>query len=201
MDETRANGKRAKNMDSVAIAFELMRMELQAEVENLNSEGAKFFRASEYAEAEDLIKKGKALQAFVEKVRALELEWENSFAADVDAEPEDAVVEEAARKILSGSKSPKTGLLVRFPNREVFAKEKAADTLVAVIQRAGMEAVEAIGIMVNGENIVSRTPSKKYYEARVPPYFIKTHSNTMQKKRNIEQISEALNLGLQVEII
>lgn len=154
-----------------------------------------------YADAEDLITKGKALQAFLDKVRALEMEWTSSFAATVDAEPADPVIEETARKILSGSKASKTALLVRFPNGDVLAKEKAADTLVEVIQHAGMEQVEAIGIMVNGENIVSRTPSKKYYEARVPPYFIKTHSSTAQKKRNIEQISEALNLGLNVEII
>ena len=188
-------------MDSVSVAFELMRMELDAEVENLNTEGAKCFRDSRYADAEGAIKKGKALQAFLDKVRTLETEWASSFAATVYAEPADQVIEEAARKILSGSKSSKTALLVRFPNGDVLAKEKAADTLVAVIQRAGMEQVENLGIMVNGENIVSRTPSKKYYEARVPPYFIKTHSNTAQKKRNIEQISEALKLGLKVEII
>jgi hypothetical protein len=147
---------RAEKMDSVTVAFELMRMELDAEVENLNTEGAKFFRASMYADAEDLITKGKALQAFLDKVRALEMEWTSSFAATVDAEPADPVIEETARKILSGSKASKTALLVRFPNGDVLAKEKAADTLVEVIQHAGMEQVEAIGIMVNGENIVSR---------------------------------------------
>ena len=188
-------------MNSVTGSFELMRMELDAEVENLNTEGAKCFRNSMYADAEDLITKGKALQLFLDKVRALEGEWASTFAATVDAGAEDQVIEEAARKILSGSKSSKTALLVRFPNGDVLAKEKAADTLVAVVQHAGLEQVEKLGIMVNGENIVSRTPSKKYSEARVPPYFIKTHSNTAKKKQNIEQISEGLNLGLKVEII
>ena len=83
----------------------------------------------------------------------------------------------------------------------MVAKEKAVDTLVAVVQHAGLEQVEQLGIMVNGENIVSRTPSKKYSEARLPPYFIKTHSNTAEKKQYIEQISERLNLGLKIEII
>ena len=68
-----------------------------------------------YADAEDLITKGKALQAFLDKVRALEMEWTSSFAATVDAEPADPVIEETARKILSGSKASKTALLVRFP--------------------------------------------------------------------------------------
>ncbi|WDR02956.1 hypothetical protein PSQ19_01660 [Devosia algicola] len=188
-------------MDSVTVAFELMRMELDAEVENLNTEGAKFFRASMYTEAEDLTKKGNALQAFLDKVRTLEMEWTHSFAATEVAEPADQAIEKAARKILSSSKSSKTALLVRFPNGNVLAKEKAADTLIAVIQHAGMERVANIGLMVNGENIVSRSPSKKYNEAPVPPYFVKTHSSTAQKKRNIEQISDELNLGLMVEII
>lgn len=187
-------------MDSVAIAFELMRMELDAEVENLNTEGARCFRDSMYADAEELVRKGKALQTFLDKVRGLETEWANSFAGTVDVARDDHI-EATARKILSGSKASKTALLVRFPSGEVFAQSKAADTLVAVIQHIGMERVEELGIQVNGENIVSRAPSKKYYEARVPPFYIKTHSNTAQKKRNIEQISESLNLGLQVEII
>lgn len=188
-------------MDSVTIAFELMRMELDAEIENLNTEGAKLFRHSMYPDAEELIKKGKALQAFVDRVRKLEMEWASSFATAMETAPRDEVVEEAARKILAGTKSSKTGLLVLFPNGDALAKEKAADTLVAIIQRAGMEAVEKLGIMVNGENLVSRTPSKKYNEAHIPPYFIKTHSNTAQKKKHIDQISEALKLDLKVEII
>jgi len=170
-------------------------------LENLNTEGAKCFRASMYADAEVLTKKGKALQAFLDKVRALEAEWADAFANAGNSDHSDDVIEEAARKILSGSKSPKTALLVRFPDGTVLAHEKGADTLVAVIQRAGFQRVGELGILVNGENIVSRTRSKKYNEAIVPPFFIKTHSSTAQKKRNIEQISEALGLGIQVEII
>ena len=36
-------------MDSVTVAFELMRIELDAEVENLNAEGEQLFRTSNYA--------------------------------------------------------------------------------------------------------------------------------------------------------
>jgi hypothetical protein len=188
-------------MDSVAVAFELMRLELDAEVETLNTEGAKLFRASMYEGAEELTRKGKALQSFLKKVQTLSDEWTATFSDTVSVGAEDADIEATVRTILSNSKASKTALLIRFPNGDVIAKEKAADTLVAVIKHAGMEQVEALGIKVNGENIVSRTPSKKYYEAHVPPFFVKTHSSTAQKKRNIEQISEALDLGLSVEII
>lgn len=187
-------------MDSVTVAFELMRLELDAEVENLNSLGASRFRASQYDEAAELTARGKKLQNFLAKVQTLEAEWISSFA-EAAADLEDPEVESTARRILSNSKSAKTALLVRFPSGEVVAEEKAADTLVAVIRRAGMERVEGLGILVNGENIVSRTPSRKYNEAIEPPFFVKTHSSTSQKKRNIEQISGALGLGLTVEII
>jgi hypothetical protein len=187
-------------MDSVTIAFELMRLELDAEVENLNSMGATCFRASQYEEAAALSTKGQKLQSFLEKVRTLEAEWIRSFAEDA-AVDDDEKQEETARRILSNSKSPKTALLVRFPNGDVVSKEKAADTLVEVIRQVGMEQVQRLGISVNGENIVSKTPSKKYTEASAPPFFIKTHSNTMAKKKQIEQISESLGLKLKVEII
>ena len=90
---------------------------------------------------------------------------------------------------------------MRFPDGKVIAEEKAADTLVAVLRHAGLSRVSELGVMVNGENIVSRSPSKKYYETHVAPYYIKTHSSTAQKKRHIEEISDALGLGLRVEII
>lgn len=188
-------------MDSVSVAFELMRLELQAEVEDLNSAGAQKFRASDYASAEELVRKGKALQAFLLKVATLEDEWTSNFAENGSMVDRDEGAVEAARKILSGTKSSKTALLVRYPNGDVVAERKAADTLVAVIRRVGFERVAQLGIPVNGENIVSRTRSNRYNEVPMPPYYIKTHSSTAQKKRNIEQISEELGLGLTVEII
>jgi hypothetical protein len=188
-------------MDSVGIAFELMRFELEAEVESLNSDGAKHFRESEYDLADKLIKKGKALQVFSEKVRKLEEEWEEAFAAGIE-EPEEASVASAARKILSGTKASKTGLLVRFSDGEVISEKTAAGTLVKFIQKAGVENVANLEIVVNNESIVSRTASKKGYgETSIPPYFIKTHSSTAQKKKNIEDVSKAFGLSCEVMIV
>ena len=188
-------------MDSVGIAFELMRFELEAEVESLNSDGAKHFRESQYDLADALTKKGKALQVFSEKVRTLEEEWEASFASGVD-EPEEASVALAARTILSGTKSSKTALLVRFSDGEVISEKTAAATLVKFIQKAGVESVANLEIFVNGENIVSKSSSRKgYSETPLPPFFIKTHSSTAQKKRNIEDIAKALGLSCEVMIV
>jgi hypothetical protein len=61
--------------------------------------------------------------------------------------------------------------------------------------------VAGVGVLVNGENIVSEAPSSRYNETRVGTYFIKTHSSTAQKKRNIEQIANALGLDIEVRIV
>jgi hypothetical protein len=180
-------------MDSVGIAFELMRFELEAEVESLNSDGAKHFRESQYDLADALTKKGKALQDFSE--------WEASFASGVD-EQDEANVTLAARKILSGSKSSKTALLVRFPDGEVISEKTAAGTLVKFIQKVGIESVANLDIVVNSENIVSKSSSKRgYNETSITPFFIKTHSSTAQKKRNIEDIAKALDLSCEIIIV
>lgn len=188
-------------MNSVTIAFELMRLELDTEIANLNASGASSFRASRYEEADELSARGKLLQNFLAKVQALEAEWADSFAEAAAVDFNEPEVEATARRILSGSKSARTGLLVRFPTGEILTEKTAADTLVAVIRQAGMERVEKLGILVNGENIVSRVASKKYNDTSALPFLIKTHSSTLQKKRNIQQISDALALGLEVEII
>ena len=59
-------------MDSVSTAFELMRLELEAEVERLNAAGAVAFRGSNYERAEELIRRGRLLNDFCERVGSLE---------------------------------------------------------------------------------------------------------------------------------
>jgi len=188
-------------MDSVSLACELMRIELDAEVESLNSQGAKSFHESNYKAASELTQRGVDLQSFLVKVKAIEDEWRASFSGMVESVQDVDLIEDTVRRINAGSRASKTALLVRFADGKVVAEEKAADTLVEVIRHAGLKKVSELGITVNGENIVSRSPSKKYYEALVPPYYVKTHSSTAQKKRHIEEISEALGLDLRVEII
>lgn len=188
-------------MDSVSVAFELMRIELDAEVESLNSQGAKCFHESDYEAAGELTQKGRDLQAFLVKVKALEDEWGASFSGTVESVQDDDLIEDTVRRINAGSRASKTALLVRFPDGKVVAEEKAADTLVAVVRHAGLSRVSELDVTVNGENIVSSSPSKKYNETHLPPYYVKTHSSTAQKKRHIEEISKALDLGLRVEII
>ena len=188
-------------MDSVTVAFELIALELNVEVEDLNSEGAQLFRDSNYEAAKSLTEKGKALRDFCNRVSQLSEEWTESFAAETLTPAGIEREHEAARKILSASKGAKTGLMVRFKDGSVICEPKAAMTLANAIQRIGFEKVEALGILVNKENIVSRNPSPKYQDTFVAPYYVKTHSNTEQKKKNLDRISEELGLGLTVTVI
>ncbi|NEX46891.1 hypothetical protein [Pseudotabrizicola algicola] len=188
-------------MESGSIAFELMALELQTAVEELNSEGARLFQASRYPEAKELSDRGAALQGFCAKVRALSEEWGTTFAAEVKAAPASSVALDTTRKILSASKSSKTGLLVRFPDGTVIAEAKAAETLAKAVEKIGFGEVEKLGVLVNGENLVSRKPSQRYSDTKRGAFYIKTHSSTEQKKKNLDRISDALQLGLSVSIV
>jgi len=187
-------------MESVTIAFELMKLELDSSVEDLNTHGAELFRKSQYEEAKKLTDHGKALRDFCKRVNILAAEWRETFAEQADEEPSEQE-QQAARTILSASKGSRTRLLVKFKDGVAIAEKTAAQTLTKVIERVGFEKVAALKISVNKENLVSMSRSKKYQDTEVAPYFIKTHSSTDQKKRHLEQISEALNLGLEVAVI
>jgi hypothetical protein len=187
-------------MESVTVAFELMKLELEAAVEDLNTQGAELFRSSQYEEAKKLTDHGSALHHFCDRVAELATEWNKSFSNVSDEEPTEQE-QQAARTILSASKSSRTRLLVTFSDGTSIAEKTAAQTLVRVLERVGFERVAVLSIYVNNENIVSETPSKKYQDTKVSKYFVKTHSNTDQKKRNLEQISDALDLNLEVTVI
>ena len=188
-------------MDSVSIAFELMRIELDTSVENLNLEGARHFRTSNYAAAKSLTQKGAELADFCARVTALANEWTDKYAEQSESSASVVDEEETAKRILSASKGPKTGLLVRFPDGTIICETRAADTLAKTIQKIGFTKVEGLNLQVNRENIVSRQQSHRYSDTYLASFYIKTHSSTEQKKKNIERISQELRLGLVVTIL
>lgn len=176
-------------MESVTIAFELMKLELDSAVEDLNSQGAELFRKSHYESAKDLTDKGRALQGFYERVEKLASEWNEKFSEQSENEISEQE-QNTAKTILSASKASKTRLLVKFQDGSAIAERTAAHTLAKVIERIGFEKVAALGITVNKENLVSKSQSKKYNDIEVKPYFVKSHSSTHQKRRHLEQISD-----------
>lgn len=101
----------------------------------------------------------------------------------------------------------KQGLLkVTFPDGRVVKEKIVLKTLLEVIEYAGADRVQALGIICGNDNLVrdaiapdearpisiKRLPSGKY---------VQTNSATHTKKEQIEYINERLNLGLKVETL
>lgn len=187
--------------DSVSIAFELMLLELDTEEENLNEAGVECFRNSNYESARDFTERGMALKAFREKIEALSGDWEKDFSENFPKIVVPDAVETATRKILSSSKSSKSKLLVRFPDGKVIFEDKAADTFAQAIKIFGFDKVSDLGLVVNKEPLVSRYRSKKYNDTEIDGFFIKTHSSTAAKKRQLEDIASKLGAGMTVSIV
>lgn len=188
-------------MDSVSVAFELMQLELENEVEYLNSDGAECFKNSRYQQASELSERGKTLARFCDNVKALAGQWHSEFSDDF---PQDEIKSlETARSIQSSTKSAKTRLIVMFEDGKTIQYPKAADTMAETFRVMGFEKVCTTNVVVNREPIVSRARSEKhiYNDTEMDGYFVKTHSNTVQKKKNIEDVAKQLGIPIKVEVI
>lgn len=99
-------------------------------------------------------------------------------------------------------KSSKTNLRVTFPDGKVVENRFAYETLYEVVKLAGTEKVRALGIVQCGVPLVSNTLDNFYNQKEIGKgLYLITHSSTVQKRQQIERISEALKLGLKVAIV
>lgn len=99
-------------------------------------------------------------------------------------------------------KSAKTNLRVTLPNGKIIENRFAYETLHEVVMLAGVEKVRPLGIIQCGVPLISNTQDNFYNQKEIAKgLFLITHSSTGQKRQQIEKISEALNLGLKVEIV
>ena len=99
-------------------------------------------------------------------------------------------------------KSSKTNLRVTFPDGKVIENRFAYETLYEVVNLVGTEKVRALGIVQCGVPLVSNTLDNFYNQKEIGKgLYLITHSSTVQKRQQIERISEALNLGLKIEIV
>ncbi len=98
----------------------------------------------------------------------------------------------------------KTVLRVQFPDGTVIQDKKAKVTFTQTIRKIGLMRVRNLNIAFCGVPIVSNTLDKKYGKAQVHVeggLYVMTHSSTRDKKKQLDRISQALNLGLIVEEI
>lgn len=105
---------------------------------------------------------------------------------------------------VQSKKSRRKGLVIEYPNGEILQMSKASDTLTEFIRRVGYQKVRALGISIDRMNLVSNTIDNKYEANQhqvASGWFVNTHSNGETKVRQIQRISDALHLGIKVELI
>lgn len=105
---------------------------------------------------------------------------------------------------VQSKKSRRKGLVIEYPNGEILQMSKAGDTLTEFIRRVGYQKVRALGISIYRMNLVSNTIDKKHEANQhqvASGWFVNTHSNGETKVRQIQRISDALHLGIKVELI
>lgn len=119
------------------------------------------------------------------------------------AEPQIAYIATPKQEDSPISEKRKSHILkVVYPSGRIVAERIVYKTLIDVIQNAGVLNVQLLGISLNGVNLVSETIIPRYKVSQKPignGLYVMTCSDTNTKKRIIEQISKAFNMGLKVE--
>ena len=114
-------------------------------------------------------------------------------------------LELGSNNIQDDSLSNKRRIRVTMPGGRVIQCNKVKDTLVEVIRHAGVVKVEKLELY-HAAFLVSRTldTNPKYAKAQYeiePGFYVFTNTNTDVKKKQIQAISDRLNLGLKVELV
>lgn len=100
--------------------------------------------------------------------------------------------------------APVTVLCVHLRDGSVIQEKDAATTFTKSIIKAGLVSVRNLDIKICGINIVSTTKDKKYGSSQreaAPGLYVLTHCSTKDKKKVLDRISSALDLGWTVEIV
>ena len=106
------------------------------------------------------------------------------------------------KTITSSPKSSWTGLMVTFPDGKIVNNRYAYETLIQVVDTVGIKKVEALGLKHLGLDFITKTKDDFYNQHELSDgYLITTHSPTIKKKQQLEEISAKLGLGLTVEVV
>ena len=106
------------------------------------------------------------------------------------------------RKMKSSPKSQKTKLAVTYPNGRKIENRFAYETFLQVIEEAGPAKIAALNLSWVGLPLLSKKKDDYYNQHAIKDgWLVVTHSSTNQKKKQLDEISKALGLGLKVEVI
>lgn len=113
----------------------------------------------------------------------------------------DCIVENAI------SEKPRTKtetLRVEYPDGRIIQHPKATDTYVEVIENNYPDLIHELNIVHANVNIVAREYSEQYASAQREisnGWLVFTNTNTRKKRDDLIKISNALNIGLKVDIV
>ncbi len=125
-------------------------------------------------------------------------------AKRLEIDPEVEHREFGPRQKRTSKIAPKTGLCIHRRDGSILQEHNAAATFISAIQEAGLLKVRSLDVRFCRINIVSTTKDKKYGQAQhevEPGLYVLTHSSTKDKKKMLDKINSALNMGWDVEII
>jgi hypothetical protein len=198
----------------VLTALGLVKDEVGKESDRIHVAGGKALMIGKREPAKEAIAYAEALDAFVKKVKALEEEWKALEAKIDEATPE---VKEIVlppkphkphktgytRKVTKVG--PRTTFTVKFSDGTVISSTQARLVLAQTIEKLGAPKVAALGLQCGGEPLIT---NDKTLLVKQPSqvveikggWFVKTHSSTQAKMKQVEQIAKALKIKLEMEL-
>lgn len=187
--------------DSVTSAFEIILSEIQTVIDEVNAQGADFFKASEYAKARTLIDTGKKLHEFNDKLQALKQEWVSGLDEPIRMQV-NLETSSVTKRIQAGKKKPKTGLYVKFEDGTEFSGNIAALTFANTIKKLDFKRVMELGEKIYYLPLIAKIKQgKKYNATELDGYFIITQMNTPTMRKTLLKIANALKAKIEVKIV
>ena len=106
--------------------------------------------------------------------------------------------------VVSYLKKARAKIKVTFPDGKTIQYAKVLETLIEVIQYAGIENVRKMDIKINNDNLITNKVAPAYevsLKSLGNGLFAHTNSSTETKLEQIKQISDNLHLGLTVKLV
>ena len=202
--------KISKHSD-VPTALDLVKEEVDKESRRIFSAGGDALKAGNIKPAKEAIAYAEKLAEFVKKIQKLGDEWKKLEAKIDAAAPEVKEIVLPTKPIKSktgytqkpgGKKSAKTTFEVVFADGTKITHPKAKIVLARTIDHIGAPRVAKLGVLVDGEPLVSNSINNYKNQSSAAPinsgWYVATHSSTKAKMSLVERIAKALKVKLVV---
>ena len=195
----------------VPAALDLVKEEVEKESKRIFSAGGDALKAGNIKPAKEAIAYAEKLADFVKKIQKLGEEWKKLEAKIDAAAPEVKEIVLPTKLIKSktgytqkpgGKKSAKTTFEVVFADGTKITHPKAKIVLARTIDHIGAPRVAKLGVLVDGEPLVSNSINNYKNQSSAAPinsgWYVATHSSTKAKMSLVERIAKALKIKLVV---